>query len=86
MTFADEGHGFRKAANIIRAMESELSFYKEVFGLAGSAVNRCHDIDRQAPKVPRILPLRALPEFGRRFASCGRVERPEVTAGSPRSR
>ena len=36
VTFADEGHGFRKAANIIRAMESELSFYKEVFDLAGA--------------------------------------------------
>ncbi len=35
VTFEDEGHGFRKAANIIRAMESELNFYKEVFDLAG---------------------------------------------------
>ena len=35
VTFEDEGHGFRKAANIICAMESELGFYKEVFGLEG---------------------------------------------------
>ena len=34
ITFADEGHGFRKAANIIRAMESELDFYTDVFNLA----------------------------------------------------
>ncbi len=36
VTFDDEGHGFRKAANIIHAMESELNFYKEVFGLEGN--------------------------------------------------
>jgi dipeptidyl aminopeptidase/acylaminoacyl peptidase len=33
VTFADEGHGFRKANNIIRALESELAFYREVFSL-----------------------------------------------------
>ena len=33
VTFPDEGHGFRKAANIIRAMESELAFYADVFDL-----------------------------------------------------
>ena len=33
VTFGDEGHGFRKANNIIRAMESELTFYQEVFNL-----------------------------------------------------
>ncbi len=33
ITFPDEGHGFRKAANIIRAMESELAFYRDVFNL-----------------------------------------------------
>jgi dipeptidyl aminopeptidase/acylaminoacyl peptidase len=36
VTFPDEGHGFRKAANIIRAMESELDFYTDVFNLAES--------------------------------------------------
>ena len=35
VTFPDEGHGFRKANNIIRAMESELAFYRDVFNLAG---------------------------------------------------
>ena len=33
VTFDDEGHGFRKAVNIIRAMESELHFYQDVFNL-----------------------------------------------------
>ena len=33
VTFVDEGHGFRKAKNIIRAMEAELAFYQEVFEL-----------------------------------------------------
>lgn len=32
--FADEGHGFRKSENIIKAMESELAFYTDVFDLA----------------------------------------------------
>ena len=33
VAFTDEGHGFRKANNIIRAMESELAFYQNVFNL-----------------------------------------------------
>lgn len=32
--FPDEGHGFRKAENIIRAMQAELDFYCDVFDLA----------------------------------------------------
>ena len=32
VTFAGEGHGFRAAENIRRALESELSFYGHVFG------------------------------------------------------
>ena len=35
VAFPDEGHGFRKADNIIRAMESELAFYRDVFNLVG---------------------------------------------------
>jgi dipeptidyl aminopeptidase/acylaminoacyl peptidase len=31
VTFEGEQHGFRKAENIIRALESELAFYREVF-------------------------------------------------------
>jgi len=37
VTFPDEGHGFRKAKNIIKAMESELQFYQEVFNLQAKA-------------------------------------------------
>ena len=36
VAFPDEGHGFRKANNIIRAMESELAFYQDVFNLVGN--------------------------------------------------
>jgi len=32
--FPDEGHGFRKAENIIRAMEAELAFYCDLFNLS----------------------------------------------------
>jgi dipeptidyl aminopeptidase/acylaminoacyl peptidase len=32
MLFAGEGHGFRKPENIIRSLQSELSFYGQVFG------------------------------------------------------
>ena len=33
ITFTDEGHGFRQAANIQKAIESEFAFYQEIFGL-----------------------------------------------------
>jgi len=32
VAFEGEGHGFRKAPNIVRALESELSFYGQIFG------------------------------------------------------
>ena len=32
VTFPDEAHGFRRAGNIRRALEAELSFYGQVFG------------------------------------------------------
>ncbi|WP_111643063.1 S9 family peptidase [Marinimicrobium alkaliphilum] len=32
VTFAEEGHGFRQADSIQRAMEAELSFYGQIFG------------------------------------------------------
>jgi dipeptidyl aminopeptidase/acylaminoacyl peptidase len=32
LTFAGEGHGFRQAENIKRALESELYFYGRIFG------------------------------------------------------
>jgi dipeptidyl aminopeptidase/acylaminoacyl peptidase len=34
LEFAGEGHGFRRAENMIRAKEAELSFYGRVFGFA----------------------------------------------------
>ena len=33
LKFPDEGHGFRKSENIVHAMESELTFYSDVFNL-----------------------------------------------------
>ena len=33
ITFPDEGHGFRKAPNIMRALEGELWFFSRAFGL-----------------------------------------------------
>ena len=32
ITFADEGHGFRQADNIKKAIDSEFYFYSRVFG------------------------------------------------------
>jgi dipeptidyl aminopeptidase/acylaminoacyl peptidase len=32
-TFEGEGHGFRRAETIVRALEAELSLYAQVFGL-----------------------------------------------------
>ncbi len=32
LLFEGEGHGFRKAENIVRSLEAELSFYAQVFG------------------------------------------------------
>ena len=34
ITFADEGHGFRKAANIKIALEAELVFYRTILGIS----------------------------------------------------
>jgi dipeptidyl aminopeptidase/acylaminoacyl peptidase len=34
VAFAGEGHGFRKAENVIRALEAELAFYGRIFGFA----------------------------------------------------
>ena len=35
--FEGEGHGFRKAENMKVALEKELAFYQDVFGLKKSA-------------------------------------------------
>ncbi len=34
VTFEGEQHGFRKAENIIRALEEELAFYRDVFQMS----------------------------------------------------
>ena len=34
--FSDEGHGFRKAPNITRAIESELAFFSRIFDFTPS--------------------------------------------------
>jgi hypothetical protein len=33
LLFDGEGHGFRRAENIVRALEAELSFYAQLFGI-----------------------------------------------------
>ena len=33
VAFAGEGHGFRKAENIVAALEAELSFYAQLLGV-----------------------------------------------------
>ena len=37
VTFEGEQHGFRKAENIIRSLEEELAFYRDVFGCRSRA-------------------------------------------------
>ena len=37
VTFEGEQHGFRKAENIIRSLEEELAFYRDVFDMCRSA-------------------------------------------------
>jgi dipeptidyl aminopeptidase/acylaminoacyl peptidase len=36
LEFADEGHGFRKAENQVRALEAELSFFADQFGFVAA--------------------------------------------------
>ncbi|WP_217139924.1 prolyl oligopeptidase family serine peptidase [Streptomyces sp. AC627_RSS907] len=38
LAFAGEGHGFRRAGTMVRALESELSLYAQVFGLHRSDI------------------------------------------------
>ncbi|MDR6976369.1 acetyl esterase/lipase [Streptomyces sp. 3330] len=40
LAFAGEGHGFRQAATMVRALEAELSLYAQVFGLSPSGIPR----------------------------------------------
>ena len=38
LRFEDEGHGFRRAANIRLVHETQLAFFEKVFGFGGAAV------------------------------------------------
>ncbi len=38
LTFEGEGHGFRRAETLVRALEAELSLYAQVFGLAPQGI------------------------------------------------
>lgn len=38
ITFAEEGHGFRQAENIVTALEAELYFYSRVFGFEAHGI------------------------------------------------
>lgn len=40
MTFEGEGHGFRRADTMVRALEAELSLYAQVFGIERTDVPR----------------------------------------------
>ncbi len=50
LLYPGEGHGFRKPANIIRSLQSELAFYGRVFGFAPA--------DELPPLAIENLPLR----------------------------
>lgn len=43
--FEGEGHGFRRAENIKRALEGELSFYGRIFGFSPAGISEQIDID-----------------------------------------
>lgn len=46
LTFAGEGHGFRRAETMVRALEAELSLYAQVFGLKPSPAVPKLELDR----------------------------------------
>jgi dipeptidyl aminopeptidase/acylaminoacyl peptidase len=48
LAFAGEQHGFRKAENLQRAAEAELSFYAQIFGYELADPVFCIDIEQNA--------------------------------------
>lgn len=40
VTFADEGHGLRQAASVKSALQSELSFYAQLFGFEAAGIDK----------------------------------------------
>lgn len=51
LTFEGEGHGFRRAENIKRALDGELYFYSRIFGFALADTVQPVDIEN----LPRRL-------------------------------
>ena len=49
LAFEGEQHGFRKAATIIRCLETELFFYGAVFGFTPAGVPPLFEIDNLEP-------------------------------------
>lgn len=56
VTFEGEGHGFRRADTLTRALEAELSLYAQTFGFAAPDVPA---VDLGAPVPPAAAPARA---------------------------
>jgi acetyl esterase/lipase len=44
LTFEGEQHGFRRAENIRRALDAELSFYAQIFGFKLPAAEAIHQV------------------------------------------
>ena len=76
--FAGEGHGFRRAENMIRAKEAELDFYGRVFGFTPADKIEPVEIENAAalgvPAQGRPRPPSR--ETGRAATEC-RASRPE---------
>jgi dipeptidyl aminopeptidase/acylaminoacyl peptidase len=58
LTFEGEGHGFRRADTMVRALEAELSLYAQVFGLHPPGVPTLH---LTAPEEPVTAPTGSAP-------------------------
>jgi dipeptidyl aminopeptidase/acylaminoacyl peptidase len=50
----DEQHGFRRAANIRRALDSELSFYAQIFGFALPPEEGIEPVPIEQPDAPKL--------------------------------
>lgn len=49
LTFEGEGHGFRRADTMVRALEAELSLYAQVFGLRPPGIPTLHLTAQEEP-------------------------------------
>ena len=57
VAFEGEQHGFRKAENIIRSLEEELAFYRDVFRDAGFRTVEGSDPESFRRRTDRVRPL-----------------------------